>query len=145
MGGLAALLAGGGGTPMPRPCPFQAYALLSVPNRFRDVTRRFGTEQGLSEPAQRDFERRLEQVAHRRIETFTGVQLLKEAARPALLLHARDDDEVAFADAEAIAAASADAELVAFDDLGHRKILYAPPVARAISGFLERQGDTIGD
>ena len=131
MGGLATLLAGGGGTPMPAAYPFRGYALLSMPNRFQDVTRRFGAERGLSELAQRDFERRLERIAKRRIDTFTGVQLLRDAGRPALLMHAQDDDEVSFADAEAIAAACPTAELMAFDGLGHRKILYAPPVARA--------------
>jgi len=138
MGGLAALLAGGGGTPMPRPHPFAAYALLSMPNRFKDVTRRFGLEHGLAASAQRDFERRLERIARRRIETFTAVHLLDEAARPALLLHSRDDDEVAFADAEAIAAGCNNVELLAFEGLGHRKILYAPPAARAISQFFDK-------
>ena len=38
-------------------------------------------------------------------------------------------------DAEEVAAASADAEPIAFDDLGHRNIL-APPVVRAIGAFL---------
>lgn len=120
---------------MPRPHPFAAYALLSMPNRFKDVTRRFGGEHGLSASAQRDFERRLERIAGRRIDTFTGVHLLNEADRPALLLHSRDDEEVEFADAEAISARCANADLLAFDGLGHRKILYAPPAARAISQF----------
>ncbi len=139
MGGLATLLAGGGGAPMPRAYPFQAYALISVPNRFQDVTRRFGVERGLSSAAQRDFERRLEHIAQRRIETFTGVELLRTSRRPALLLHARDDDEVSFTDAEVISAAFQNTEMLAFEGLGHRKILYAPPVARAIGAFIDRQ------
>lgn len=138
MGGLATLLAGGGGAPMPSGYPFRGYALLSMPNRFQDVTRRFGKEHGLSDLAQQDFERRLERIAKRGIETFTGVQLLRDAQRPALLVHARDDTEVDFADAEAIAAACPAAEFIALDGLGHRKILYAPPVARAIGAFVDR-------
>lgn len=138
MGGLAALLAGGGGPPMPRAYPFRGYALISTPNRFRDVTRRFGAEQGLSLPAQLDFERRLERIAQRRIEIFTGVELLREAGRPALLLHSEDDEEVAFTDAVAIATASANVTFQGYQGLGHRKILYAPPVARAIGAFIER-------
>lgn len=42
-------------------------------------------------------------------------------------------------DAEEIVAASASAELIAFDDLGHRKILYAPPVVRAAGASLLHQ------
>lgn len=139
MGGLAALLAGGGGPPMPRPCPFRAYVLLAVPDRFADVTATFAREQGIDERAQRHFERRLERIACRRVGDFTGTKLLADTGRPALLLHARDDDAVAIADAERIAASCREAELVAFDGLGHRKLLYSPPVVRAAAQFLERQ------
>jgi pimeloyl-ACP methyl ester carboxylesterase len=140
LGGLAALVAGGGRAPMPRAYPFEHYVLVSMPNRFSEVTRKFGAELGLSAAAQRAYERRLERLAHRGIDDFTGSLLLAETGRPALLLHARDDAEVPFANAEQIAAAvGRSAELHAFDDLGHRKILYAPPVVRAASAYVARQ------
>ena len=139
LGGMAALLAGGGGAPMPRGYPFRAFVLVAMPNHFSAVTRTFGEDEGLSPEAQRAYERRLETIAHRKIADFTGVNLLKKTGRPALLLHSRDDPDIAFADAEEIAAATAGAELIAFDDLGHRKILYAPPAVRAASAFLLRQ------
>jgi pimeloyl-ACP methyl ester carboxylesterase len=138
LGGMAALLAGVGGPPMPHAYPFQAFVLVAMPNEFSAVTRNFGKDENLSLGAQRAFERRLETIAHRKIADFTGVNLLKEAGRPALLLHSRDDADIPFADAEDIAAASS-AELIAFDDLGHRKILYAPPAVRAASAFMLRQ------
>jgi pimeloyl-ACP methyl ester carboxylesterase len=136
LGGMAALLAGSGGPPMPRPYPFQAYALIAMPNRFADVTSRFGADLGLSPAAQRSYEQRLERLAQRRIVDFTGVNLLREAGRPALLLHARDDAEVPFRNSEEIVAAYREATLHPVDDLGHRKILYAPPVVRAAAAFL---------
>src|SRR5215468_8426927 len=139
LGGMAALLAGGGEAPMPRGYPFRAFVLVAMPNHFSTVTRTFGADEGLSPAAQRAYERRLETIAHRKIADFTGINLLKRTARPTLLLHSRDDPDIAFADAEEIAAASAGAELIAFDDLGHRKILYAPPAVRAASAFLLRQ------
>ena len=139
LGGLAALLAGGGGPPMPRPYPFSGYVLVATPNRFAEVTTKFGAEQGLSPAAQRAYEDRLERLAHRKIKDFTGANLLGATGRPALLLHARDDAEVTFASAEEIAASCPATELQAFDGLGHRKILYAPPVVRAATAFLTRQ------
>jgi pimeloyl-ACP methyl ester carboxylesterase len=139
LGGMAALLAGGGEPPMPRGYPFRAFVLVAMPNHFSTVTRTFGEDEGLSPEAQRAYERRLEAIVHRKITDFTGVNLLKMAARPALLLHSRDDRDIVFADAEEIAAADVSAELIAFDDLGHRKILYAPPAVRAAGGFLLRQ------
>jgi pimeloyl-ACP methyl ester carboxylesterase len=139
LGGMAALLAGGGGAPMPRGYPFRAFVLVAMPNHFSAVTRAFGVEEGLPPEAQRAYERRLETIAHCKIADFTGVNLLKKTGRPTLLLHSRDDPDIAFADAEEIAAASAGAKLIPFDDLGHRKILYAPPAVRAAGAFLLRQ------
>jgi pimeloyl-ACP methyl ester carboxylesterase len=138
LGGHAALLAGGGGPPMPRAYPFRAFVLVSMPDKFADVTRAFGDRLRLHPAAQRNYERRLEQLAHRSIAEFTGAKLLAATGRPALLLHARDDAEIPFANAEQIAAQGGPAELVGFDGLGHRKILYAPPVVRCASNYLLR-------
>lgn len=138
IGALAALVAGGGRPPMPRAASFEAYVLVGMPDRFLDVTRRFGAEQGIGPGAQETFERRLARLAKRKVGDFTGTRLLAEAGRPALLVHARDDAEVPFADAERIAAASALVELAAFDGLGHRAILYAPQAVRAAHAFLAR-------
>jgi pimeloyl-ACP methyl ester carboxylesterase len=139
LGAMAALLAAEGGPPMPRPCPFAALVLVAMPNRFSEVTRRFGAEQGLSPAAQRVYEHRLERLAHRRIADFTGTNLIAGAGTPVMLLHARDDAEVPFADAQEIVAACPGAELQSFDGLGHRKILYAPPAVRAATAYLSRQ------
>jgi pimeloyl-ACP methyl ester carboxylesterase len=136
IGGLAALVAGEGRHPMPGTFPFEAYVLVSMPDRFADVTRRFGDEQALSPAALEAFERRLEQLAQRKIADFTGSRLLSATGKPTLLLHARDDAEVPFADAQRLAASAPLAELHAVDGFGHRMILYAPPVVRAATAFL---------
>ena len=138
IGGLALLVAGEGRHPMPRPSLFEAYVLIAMPDRFADVTRRFGDEQGLSPASLHAMEWRLERLAQRKIAEFTGSNLLAATGRPTLLLHARDDDEVPFADAQRLAAATACAELRALDGLGHRVILYAPPVVRAAAAFLRQ-------
>jgi len=139
LGGMAALLAGGGGPPMPQAYPFLAFVLVAMPNHFSGVTRTFGRDECLSAEAQRAYERRLEVIAHRRIADFTGTNLLAEAGRPALILHSRDDADVAFAEAEEMVSTYAGAELQAFDDLGHSKILYAPPAVRAAGAYLMAQ------
>ena len=138
IGGLAALVAGGGRQPMRATAAFEAYVLVGMPDRFVDVTRAFGEELGLHSRAQRTFERRLERLARRSLRDFAGSRLLQEAGRPALVVHARDDAEVAFADAERIVAWSSGAELAPFDNMGHRAILYAPQAVRAAYGFLAR-------
>jgi pimeloyl-ACP methyl ester carboxylesterase len=143
LGGLAALLAGGGGRPMPRAYPFLAFVLVATPNRFSSVTDKFGEELALSPAAQRVYEQRLEGIAQRRIADFTGANLLTTTGRPALIMHAHDDDDVAFAHAQEIVAACPSARLQSFDDLGHRRILYAPPVVRAAMSYLAAQRERI--
>jgi pimeloyl-ACP methyl ester carboxylesterase len=138
MGCLASLLAGEGGAPLASSYPFERYVLVSGPNQFARVTKEYGETLGLEPAAQRHYERLLERIAHRRIVDFTGANLLAATGRPALVIHARDDHEVPFRNAEEIAAACPKAELMAFDGLGHRNILYAPPVIRAAVAYLTR-------
>ena len=136
MGCLASLLAGEGRDPIGEAYPFARYVLVASPNRFSDVTREFGETHGLSEDAQRHFERRLERIAHRPLQTFRADQLLARLGKPALLIHARDDDEVLPARSEEIAEACPKAEFVQLDSFGHRMILSAPPAVRAAVSYL---------
>lgn len=144
LGGHAALLAGSGGPPMPRAYPFQGYVLVAVPNKFSQVTEQFSKDLGLSPEARSVYEGHLERIAERRIADFTAANFLVESGRAALLLHSRDDADVAFSDAQEIVAACPTAGLQPFDDLGHRKILYAPPVVRTAVTYLVRQRAFIG-
>ena len=136
MGALAVLHAGEGGPPMPRAYPFERYVLVASPNRFATVTGEFADELGLCSAGRRAYERHLERIAHRSLATFTATNLLAATGRPALLLHSRDDLEVSFQNSEEIVAACPKAELKAFDGLGHRNILFAPPVIRAVVSYL---------
>lgn len=138
MGGLAALLAGEGRRPLGPPIPFERYVLVSSPNRFATITQEFADELSLDEMAQRIYERHLERIAHRPISTFTAANLLAVTDRPALVIHARDDTEVVFESAEEIVVACPKAQLMAVDGLGHRNILFAPPVIRGVISYLTR-------
>jgi pimeloyl-ACP methyl ester carboxylesterase len=145
LGGLAALLAGGGRPPMPHPYPFLAYVLIAMPNRFSTLTQKFSQEFKLSPLARRIYEDRLEEIAHRKIADFTGANLLAETGRAALLLHARNDAEVTFNNGEEIVARCPMAKLQPLDDLGHRTILYAAPAVRAATTYLMREYEFIQD
>jgi pimeloyl-ACP methyl ester carboxylesterase len=131
-GGFVTLLVAEGGPPLPHAHPIGRFVLLACPNRLGDVTRNFGEQLGLSAEAQRVYEHHLERVGHRPVATFSAGELLRKVAAPALIIHGRDDREVPFRNAEDIAGACPTARLVAFDGLGHRMILYAPPVVRAV-------------
>lgn len=136
MGGLATLLVGEGGPPLARAYPFERYVLVSSPNRFSTVTQEFAAELHLGTAATRSFEKHVERVAHRPIASFAAATLLAATGRSALVIHARDDREIAFENAEEIAAACPRANLLAVDGQGHRNILFAPPVIRAALSYL---------
>lgn len=136
MGGLATLLAGEGGPPMARAYPFERYVLVASPNEFSKITQEFADELHLGAAARRCFEQHVERVAHRPIASFTAANLLAATDRPALVIHGRDDTEVVFKNAEEIAAQCPKAELLPVDSVGHRNILFAPPVIRAALSYL---------
>jgi pimeloyl-ACP methyl ester carboxylesterase len=138
LGGLALLLIGEGAPPIARSYPFERYVLVSSPNRFSSIVDEFAQDLGLRPEAARVFDRHIERIAHRPIETFTAANLLRAIGRPALVMHSRDDKEVAFQNAGEIVAAWPEAELMAFDGLGHRNILFASPVIRAAISYLTR-------
>lgn len=137
-GSLVSLLVAEGGPPLLRRVVPDRFVLVAAPNRLSDVTAHFGRHIGLGARAQRAYERHLERIGGRPLAGFTSVAMLRATGRPALVVHARDDHEVPFRDAEAIVAANPRAELAAFDGLGHRKILYASPPIRAAVAFLAR-------
>jgi pimeloyl-ACP methyl ester carboxylesterase len=131
-GGFVSLLVAEGGPPMPRATPIERFVLLACPDRLAEVTRDFGGRLGLSAHAQRVYERHLERVGYRPVETFAASALLRKVGAPALIVHGSDDREVPYRNAEAIAAACPMARLMPFDGLGHRELLFAPPVFRAV-------------
>ncbi len=136
MGALSALMAGVGERPLSRPVAFERYCLIAPANRFSEVTGRFSQRLGLSKEGRRQFERQLERVARQSIGDFRGERFLRIVERPTLLIHARDDHEVPFHNSQEMADGMAHAKLVPLDGLGHRKILYAPPVVRSVVSFV---------
>jgi pimeloyl-ACP methyl ester carboxylesterase len=131
-GGFVSLLVAEGGPPLPRAHAIGRFVLIACPNRLVDVTRDFGGQLGLDAQAQRVYEHHLERVGHRPVATFSAAELLGKVGAPTLLVHGSDDREVPFTNAQAIARACPTTRLLAFEGFGHRTILYAPPVMRAV-------------
>lgn len=140
-GGFVSLLVAEGGPPMPRAHPIGRFVLISCPNRLSDITSEFSRHLGLTPSAQRAYEHHLERVGHRPVRTFSVADLLRTVDRPAVLLHGGNDAEVPIDNAQAIADACPSARLHRFDGLGHRTILYAPPVMRTVMKVLTADQD----
>ena len=137
IGGLATLLISTERPPIPDRHPFKALALISLPNEFAKVTKAFSARLGLTDLAKENFEQRLEEIAERKLNEFTGSTLLAETKIPALLVHANNDDVISHEDAIAIANENEQATLEIFADLGHRQILYASQVMRATMKYFD--------
>jgi pimeloyl-ACP methyl ester carboxylesterase len=137
-GGMISLVAAEGLSPLPGPIEVPRVALIASPNRLTRVTSDFSRHWGLTYAGQREFERRLERVGGRPLQSFTIVNLLRATGCKALIIHDRDDRDVLFDSAEEISAEMDTAELVAFSGFGHRNVLFAPPVIRAVASYLVR-------
>ncbi|KUO60371.1 MAG: hypothetical protein APF80_07255 [Alphaproteobacteria bacterium BRH_c36] len=135
MGALAALMAGAGERPLTHPVVFDKYCLIAAPNKFSEVTNRFADRLGVSVRARRQFERQLERISHMPMQAFCGERFLAIVRRPALVIHSKDDHEVPFHNAIELTESSNGVTLLALEGLGHRRVLYAPPVVRAVVGF----------
>jgi pimeloyl-ACP methyl ester carboxylesterase len=135
-GGFVSLLVAEGGLPLSHAHKIGRFVLLACPNRLAAVTADFGSELGLDRKAQRIYERHLERVGHRPVASFSAVELLHATGVRALVVHGDQDREVPFRNAEEIDAACANAHLMTFPGMGHRTILYAPPVFRAVMNEL---------
>ena len=131
-GGFVSLLVAEGGPPMEHTPSIGRFVLISCPNKLSEVARNFGRNLKLGFSAQRAYEHHLERVGHRPVATFSSSELMRNNEAPILVIHGRDDDEVPFHNAEEIIAAHPSARLMGFEGLGHRNVLFAPPVFRAV-------------
>ena len=114
----------------------QRVAWIAGPASLFGVVSRFAQMQQLPEPvATRFFALMRERVGVD--DTALEIQhVVRAITIPGLIIHDREDAEVPFADAEAIATAWPTAQLREVEGRGHRRILLAPEVVAAVVDFL---------
>jgi pimeloyl-ACP methyl ester carboxylesterase len=135
-GGAIALAALAGTVPGQPVVKAKRLAMIAAPSSMTLVTRRFGATIGLGARGQAALERRIHVVAGAPVTAFEGAGQLASVGLPALIVHCRDDKELGFHHAEALATAGSFARLVPMNGLGHRRILQAKPVVEAVTGFV---------
>lgn len=140
MGALAALMAGAGLAPLAHAVEFERYCLIAAPNKFGEVTERFSARLGISISSHRQFERQLERIAQLPMSSYCSKRFLGLVEKPAIVIHCREDREVPFHNAQEIVEGCPRVKLLAFEGLGHRRILYAPPVVRAVVQYFRQSG-----
>jgi pimeloyl-ACP methyl ester carboxylesterase len=113
--------------------------LVAAPSAMSRVFRQFGQHIGLGRKAQAAMEREVLRVAGRPLSHFAGSHLLKHETLPVLVVHAPDDKEVPFGEAEDYATAGRHVRLLAAPGLGHRRILSDETVMARIAEFADPQ------
>lgn len=111
-------------------------ALISAPSSMTTLTRNFGATIGLGRRGQRALEKRIHSVAGNPVEVFEGREQLAAIGLPTLVIHDRQDRELDFHHAEALAAAGSFVQLEPTSGLGHRRILQAKPVLESVTRFV---------
>jgi pimeloyl-ACP methyl ester carboxylesterase len=120
---------------------------IAAPSDMADVFRWAGRLLGLGAAAQRAFERQVLRFAGRPLSEFQVERMMHDLPIRTLVIHAEDDKEVAFANAEAIARLGPHVRLMKANGFGHRRIVAAPPVTQAVVEFLQQgagSGEIVG-
>lgn len=139
-GGAIALAALAGSVPGEPTVHARRLAMISAPSSMTQITRQFGSTLGLGRRGQAALERRIHVVAGNPVEVFEGRTQLAAIKLPTLVIHDRQDRELGFQHAEALAEAGPFVTMEATQGLGHRRILQARSVAERVARFVAGSG-----
>lgn len=124
---------------VPRRMP-KRIVTIAAPSDMADVFHWLGRLLGLGASAQSAFERQVLRVAGRPLSEFRVDRMLHGVRLPILVIHAEDDKEVAFSNAQAIARLGPHVSLMRANGAGHRRIVSDPGVTAAVAEFASGEG-----
>jgi pimeloyl-ACP methyl ester carboxylesterase len=135
-GGAVAMVAASGGIPAYEAVKTARLVLISAPRGMQPYGDAFARMIGLGKRGHGAFDDEVLSLTGRKMADFYARSDLARAGIPTLLLHAPDDKEIPFSDAEELARAGDHVTLRAMPGLGHRRILFAPEVHAAAAEFI---------
>lgn len=135
-GGAVAVAAAAGGVPAFAPLPVRKIVTVAAPNAMQPYGKAFADFLGLTAKGHAAFEGEVHNIAGRPMESFAGRAYLAVLTVPTLLIHAQDDREIPYSDAEAMLAAGQHVSLRPAPGLGHRRILFDADVQAAAAEFI---------
>lgn len=133
LGAVAVVVAMADGLSMPR-VVFVAPTVSPM-----DAVARFAGVLGLSDSTRAGMIRRLETFLDRPVSDFDALTSLPSPRPPALVIHDRDDREVAYDEAVRLVRGWPDSELVTTQGLGHHRLLADPTVIDAVTEYVTRR------
>lgn len=125
-----------GGVAQFRPIPAKRLVMIAAPMGMQRYGRFFARSLGLTRRGVETFEDQVPALTGRSMASFNSAEYLRRHPMPTLVIHAPDDKEIPFAEAEALANAGPHMRLMAAEGLGHRRILNDPAVQRAAAAFI---------
>jgi pimeloyl-ACP methyl ester carboxylesterase len=111
-------------------------ALVGAPSSMNEVFNSFASAVGLGRASLAVMRGRVHLLSGRRIEELDGVAVARRLDRPLLVVHAEDDKEVNVGHAQRYIGVSPQIRHLWANGHGHRRIVSAPEVIRAVAEFL---------
>lgn len=139
-GGAIATAAIAGGVEAYAPIPARRLVTIAAPKAMQGYGREFSRQLGLTPRGLAAFEGEVMAIAGRPMESFSGAEYLRRTLVPTLVMHAPDDKEIPFPDAEELASAGDHVALLPMPGLGHRRILMSTKVQEHAAEFISRSG-----
>lgn len=131
LGGVSTLVA------MSRGLSLSRVVLLGAPSNAERIWRDFSRVLGLSDAVAADARRRLERRVGANFGELNVSSFASRITAPVLVVHDRDDDEIAWSEGEENARLLPGGRLVTTNGLGHRRILREGGVVDQAVRFLE--------
>ncbi len=119
-----------------RGLPTERLVLIAPPDRPRDFTHMFASVFGLSEQTRARMQRRIEAREAAHMDAFASRRLATQISMPTLIVHDENDGVNPFVSASRWMSYLTNAQLVATQRLGHRKVLRENDVVDAIASFV---------
>lgn len=135
-GGAVALAAVAGGVPLFPRLGARRIVTVAAPAAMQPYGRQFSRMIGLGPRALAAFEGEVMAIAGAPMESFSGLHYLPRIGAPVLVIHAPDDKEIPFIEAERLAASGPHVSLHAAPGLGHRRILLDEGVQAKAAAFI---------
>ena len=135
-GGAVAANAAAGSVRGVPPLAAERLVLIAAPGSMPALFADFGRMLNVGPRSQDKMARIVERIAGLPLSQYTGARQLAEARIPTLVVHARDDREVAASHAELYASAGDHVRLRWADGLGHRRILGDAGVVQQVVDFV---------
>ncbi|RKE84440.1 alpha/beta hydrolase [Rhizobium sp. AG855] len=120
-------------------------ALIGAPSSISEVFSGFANTIGLGRASLAAMRARVQALSGRSVEELDGVAVARRLDRPLLVVHAEDDKEVNVGHAQRYIGVSRHVRHLWANGHGHRRIVSAPEVIRAVGEFLLAERATVAD